>query len=287
MATDFFALVFSAKHCVFFLLAGAGLALLWQRKTGRPWRFGALAVAFLLLGGVAALVVPPLAGPLGLHPSPMCNLNKLIAFAWLKGRFPPVLVAGLAVMLFLSVIARKLFCGWVCPLGSCQELLHMIPGVKKLDNLPFRASNAVRGGLFLVFLVGLVCFGVITYDSFNGFEALHWKFAPGALAVGGVILVASLFYYRPYCYLVCPLGLATWLVEPLALLRVRVDKGACDGCGSCLQQVPCPALADLVAQRPGWTADCTSCGSCLQACPKGAVVFGARKKLPNAGSESR
>jgi len=280
MTPNFFSLVFSAKHIVFFLLAGAGLAMLVQRKTGKPWRFGALAASFLLLGGVAVLVVPSLSGPLGLHPSPMCNLNKLIAFAWLKGRFPPALVAGLAVMLFLSVIARKLFCGWVCPLGSGQELLYMIPGVKKLGNLPFRASNAVRVLLFLAFLVGLLCFGVITYDSFNGFEALHWKFAPGAIAVGSAILLASLFYYRPYCYLVCPLGLVTWLVEPLAILRVRVDKSACDGCKACLQQVPCPALAELVAHGSGWTADCCSCGLCLSTCPKGAVVFGAEKETP-------
>ncbi|MBI4678500.1 MAG: 4Fe-4S binding protein [Elusimicrobia bacterium] len=268
--------IFSPKHLVFFALAAAGLALAWRRRAGLGPRVAVLAASFILLGGVAGLLIPGLSGPLGMHPSPMCCLNKLIAFAWLKGRLAIPLAVGLGVMLALTVLFRKSFCGWACPLGSFQELLHMFPAQPKLANLPFRVTNGVRAALFAVFVVGLLGFGTITYDSFNGFESLHWALDGRGLAVLAVIAVASLVYFRPYCYLVCPIGLVTWAAEPLALLGVQKDEKACDGCKDCLSQVPCPSLDGIVAGATGWTADCTSCGRCLEACPKEALRLGAK-----------
>ncbi|MBI5623041.1 MAG: 4Fe-4S binding protein [Elusimicrobia bacterium] len=266
----------SAKHVVFLCLAAGGLALCLAGRVSRAARLTALAAAFVLLGGILGLLIPDLGQPLGMHPSPMCSLNKLLAFAWLKGRFALGLAVSLGVMILLSVLFRKSFCGWACPLGAFQELLHSVPGPAKLHNLPFPVSNWVRAGLMAAFVLGLLGFGVITYDSFNGFEALHWGWEPGATVTLGLILLASLFYFRPYCYLVCPIGLVTWALEPLSLIGVQKDGKACDGCLACVSKAACPSLEGIVKGEARWTPDCSSCGRCLESCPKGALKVGLR-----------
>ncbi|MFH1726105.1 MAG: 4Fe-4S binding protein [Elusimicrobiota bacterium] len=272
-----FTFLFSAKYLVFLVLAGAGVLLLTLRKSGKGSRAAVLAAAFLLLGGVAGLVFPVLARPLGLHPSPMCAVTKLIGVVWLRGFFPPPMVAALIAIVLLSLAGKKLFCGWACPLGAAQELLYLIPGIKKLKNIPFRITNSVRAVLMGVFLAALFAFGIITYDYFNGFEALHWQASLSAGAVALVIAAASLFYYRPYCYLVCPIGLLSWALERFSLLQVRLDKEACSDCKACLDAAPCPSLAPLMEGKTGWLPDCTSCGLCLKECPTEALRFGPPK----------
>ncbi|MFA6316529.1 MAG: 4Fe-4S binding protein [Elusimicrobiota bacterium] len=274
MIASVLGLALSPKHLVFAGLAGAGQVLCLLGRGRRLGRGVLLLAGFVLLGGIAGLIAPSLSGPLGMHPSPMCSLNKLIAFAWIKGRFALPLGVGLGVILLLSLLFRKSFCGWACPLGALQELLHAVPVPAKLKPFRFRITNGIRAGFMAAFFIGLAGFGVITYDSFNGFEALHWGFELGATAVLAVIALASLFYFRPYCYLVCPIGLVTWVLEPLALSGVKKDGRLCDGCGACLPDAPCPSLEGIVAGKSPWIADCVSCGWCLDACPKGALKTG-------------
>ncbi|MFH2203457.1 MAG: 4Fe-4S binding protein [Elusimicrobiota bacterium] len=267
-------LIFSVKHLVFFLLAALGIALLLTRRSKKPARITALIGSVLLLGGLGGLVIPELGRLLGMHPSPMCTLTKLMAFGWLQGKYPPPLIAGIGVIIVLSLIGKKLFCGWACPLGALQELVFMIPGVKKLKNLPFRITNAVRTALFAIFLIGLFFFGTITYDYFNGFEMFHWKPTTHLVALFLSILGASLFYYRPYCYLICPVGLLSWVLERFALLGVRLERGLCRDCSACLKLSPCPSIHGLLEGKSSWLADCTSCGICVAKCPKRALRFG-------------
>jgi polyferredoxin len=70
----------------------------------------------------------------------------------------------------------------------------------------------------------------------------------------GVVLIASLFVYRPYYYLICPVGLLTWLLEYLSIFRVRVDRNKCNDCGICISKSPCPSIKPILDSdivRPG------------------------------------
>jgi polyferredoxin len=273
--------LFSPRFLVFAGFALTGWLLL---RSGRLAQVGCLGRAlvlllcFFLLGGIAGLLVPALQAPLGLHPSPMCAIGRLLQVLVWKHQLAPFLALNLGVITALSLVGRKLFCGWACPLGALQELAYLVPAPLKLPALPFRFTNAVRIYFFAVFLAGLVAFEVYLYGGINAFELLHWDNDYAATTLGlGTLIAASWCYFRPYCHLVCPVGLFTWLLEPFAWQRLRVKEQHCRDCGTCLKHAPCAALDRLVAGERGLLPDCYSCGLCLNSCPRHALHFDGRR----------
>ena len=273
--------LFSLKFLLFAGFALTGMLLLRSGRLAQSGRLGralVLLLCFFLLGGIVGLLVPSLLNRLGMHPSPMCAIGRLLqVLAW-KHQIAPFLALNLGVITALSLLGRKLFCGWACPLGALQELAYLVPAPLKLSALPFRFTNTVRAYLFAVFLVGLIVFEVYVYGGINAFELLHWEndYATTALGLGTLGLV-SWFYFRPYCHLVCPVGLFTWLLEPFAWQRLRVEKQHCHDCGACLKRAPCAALEKIIAGEGGLQPDCYSCGLCLKSCPRHALHFDGRR----------
>jgi polyferredoxin len=124
----------------------------------------------------------------------------------------------------------------------------------------------------------LAIYGVYLYEGINAFELLHWELNYFGVSLGiGLLLLVSLFYYRPYCYLVCPIGLASWVLERFSFVGIRFHQDRCTSCHACLKASPCPALEPLIEGKKGWIADCTSCGLCMIPCPEKALTFGLKK----------
>jgi polyferredoxin len=243
------------------------------RKVKKQVRLAIMGVAFFLWGVVPALPLGDFARGMGLHPSPMCLIGRPLQFLAM-GRGVPLLFLSLIVFIaILSIIGTKLFCGWTCPIGALQEIAHAIPMPKKRKiRIPFGLSNTVRLAVFAVFIAVLFGFRVYLYDYINPFHFLHWDFALFGILVIGVVLVAALFIYRPFCYLLCPVGLLTWPLEQVALTKIRLTKSRCTDCMRCVREGPCPAVEPILRQkriRP----DCHACGECVRICPEGALSF--------------
>jgi polyferredoxin len=122
----------------------------------------------------------------------------------------------------------------------------------------------------LVFVIGKSI-----YDYFNPFEALHWGFELWGTATLLIVLVAAFFIFRPFCYLLCPIGLITWLLEHISLSRVEVDPDKCTECYECTDVAPCPAMIYIVDGKR-FRPDCHACGRCLNTCDEDAIKFVGR-----------
>lgn len=284
--------LFTGKYLLFLIMALVGLALLLGRWINLWVRVGMMAVAFVLFG--LELFYP-------LHPSPMCGIINLFMFKFLYGAFFAGFIALFLAIFIPSLIGRKLFCGWVCPLGALQDLINKIPHKFKYKQFNFTAFNTVRMGLLMLFVLAFFAVkdqitllaenvgGDITaeiwtafsafslYDSINFFELLHWNINATWIIMFVILVLASLILYRPFCYLICPIGALTWLVEKIAPGRVRVDHEACTLCMTCVDASPCPTIARLIDETTKAAPDCTSCGECLEACDQDAIKFGFRK----------
>ena len=192
----------------------------------------------------------------------------------------------------LGVLLGRFICGFLCPFGWLQELLHKIPS-KKLSTkklkpltylkyiilllavvlLPTLAVNDVGMGdpFFCKYicpqgvLEGAIPLSIANQNIRNALgELFTWK-----LAVLVIVVVLSIIVYRPFCKWLCPLGALYALFNRVSLFRMAVDKDKCISCGKCARV--CKMDVD-VTKTPNHT-ECIRCGKCVTACPTEAVRF--------------
>lgn len=203
--------------------------------------------------------------------------------------------------LFTGAILGRVVCGFLCPFGLVQDLLYKIPFFAKRKNMPGHKGLVwIKYVILALMVVILPMFAVNAYGisdpwfckylcpSGTLFGGIPLIAANDGLqqALGGlfiwkmsvllVILVWSLWVYRPFCKYLCPLGVIYGWFNPIALSRFQMDKEACIDCKKC--KAACPMDIPVYA-KPN-SAECIKCGKCLQACPTDCieVALWAKKK---------
>lgn len=255
------------------ILGFIGLILLMTNKVSKGIRVLAMVSIFFAFSIVAILPWGKFSEGMGLHPSPMCTIEKSFMFLQMGRAIPIVFLSIMAFILLMTLVANKLFCGWNCPIGAVQEIIYNIPLPKKYKvKWPFKITNTIRTTIFIIFLLLLFTTGTSLYAYLNPFEFLHWRLEAAVIPAFLMTFIAALFIYRPFCYLACPMGLVSWCVEHVSFIKVRLDKNACTDCMKCVKESPCPtvqAILDGKRSRP----DCHACGVCMQVCPEQALRF--------------
>ena len=199
----------------------------------------------------------------GLYPDPWIKLTAFIFF------------------IAMAIIANKLICGWACPYGALQELLYSLPlfkNAKKDFKIPFIITNTIRIGLFLLMI--FLLFGIIgnnkgfvLYHDLNPFNLFDLRFGSAGIILTIIITIAMSFVlYRPFCRVICPFGLFSWLAERISIFRVRIDREKCTTCGHCIAACPLGAAEDMVLGKK-MPEDCFSCARCLNKCPVDAIRY--------------
>jgi polyferredoxin len=226
---------------------------------------------------------------LGSDPSPMGTVKDAIVLLGSKHViFPPRLIA-FSAFLVMVVLANKFICAWGCQFGTLQDAIFRLnrdakdrKGVLRQVKAPFVVSNVVR----VLFFVALIASAFIwatdivePIDPFKIFKPKVLGFAGGAFA--GLILVLSLFVYRPWCHFFCPFGLVGWLAEKLSVFKIHVDYDKCIACKACAKACPSTVMGAIL-ESDRIVPDCFSCGVCIETCPVEAISFtsGKRKKPP-------
>jgi polyferredoxin len=254
----------SIKYILGGFVALSGLIILKTIKINQNRRKFIMCFVFVLFG---VLVIMN-------KPSPLPSLVDVIT-SLITGSIIPIKKFTMLIFISgLSIIGSKLFCGWVCPFGALQEIVNNIPVPFKIK-LSFNITNIIRISLFIISLIMVLRVGsdLYTYRNIlNPFELFAWKFEFVLAILIGLVLIVSIFVYRPFCYLICPVGLMTWLLQYMSIFRVRVNRNKCNNCNKCISKSPCPAIKSIL-NRDIVRPDCYSCGICIEACPKDALKF--------------
>ncbi len=69
----------------------------------------------------------------------------------INGGINPQQAVKIVLILGTSLVAGRLFCGYICPLGAAQEFVSKL--VKKQVHIDVKISEKVRAGLFAAFIV--------------------------------------------------------------------------------------------------------------------------------------
>ncbi|MDY6843305.1 MAG: 4Fe-4S binding protein [Thermodesulfobacteriota bacterium] len=217
---------------------------------------------------------------MGKSPNPMEGVVKV--FKSMVGLYPDPLLKGVAFLFFmlLAVAGNKMVCGWACPFGSLQELIYSIPMFSQIKQRrpPFIVTNILRILIFLamvLFLFGIVGGrkGTVIYHYINPFNLFNLDFETVSIVLTvAVTLFVSFVFYRPFCQLLCPFGLVSWIVERFSLCKVHIDMQKCTHCSACIRSCPLQAAQDRMKAKE-FPADCFSCGRCLNVCPVDAIRY--------------
>ena len=195
-------------------------------------------------------------------------------------------------LILLGVLLGRFICGFLCPFGWFQELLHKIP-TKKISTKKLKPLTYIKYAvlLFMVILmpmliandVGMgdpffckylcpqgVLEGAIPLAAVNsGIRAALGALFSWKLGILITVIVLSVLFYRPFCKWLCPLGAFYALLNKVSLFGMKVDKHKCVSCGKCAKA--CKMDVD-VTKAPDHT-ECIRCGMCVRACPTKAVSF--------------
>lgn len=195
-------------------------------------------------------------------------------------------------LILLGVLLGRFVCGFLCPFGWLQELLHKIPG-KKFSTKKLKPLTYIK---YVVLLFAVVLLPVLVVNDVGMGDPFFCKYIcpqgvlegaiPLAIANAGIrsalghlftwklavliaVVLLSVLFYRPFCKWICPLGAFYALMNRVSLLGIRVDACKCVSCGKCSKV--CQMDVDVV--RAPNHAECIRCGKCIGACPVDAISY--------------
>ena len=198
------------------------------------------------------------------------------------------LVLSVAVLV-LALAGRGFFCGWLCPLGTIQEMVHAA-GRAVTDRVPAtttatsqldarragtgrwrQTDRVLRWGRWLVLawaIIGAAVTGTMVFREADPWIALL-SVAEFELSLAFVVLIATLvlalFIERPFCRYACPLGAVQSLAGKLSPIAVQRDASACLDCDLCNKA--CPMAIPVNTRTRVTDTSCTGCLECVGACP--------------------
>ncbi|MCU7892951.1 MAG: 4Fe-4S binding protein [Candidatus Thiodiazotropha sp. (ex Ustalcina ferruginea)] len=224
----------------------------------------------------------------------------------MMGIMPTLITLGTFLIFF--VVLNKAFCGWVCPVGTFQEVMQLIGqklGLQRHESLPkklvFRL-RPVKWFMLLVLVFGLPLLtgiGMLNHDMGDPFCRICPSRILTTLATGetsqltvdtantttlvfsvlgdflfGLMIALALTVRQPFCR-ICPMLALHAVFRKLGLLRlIKNATPRCDRCGLCAKACPMDIqeMHTDMQHRNVTFEDCTLCGRCVEFCPDKDVL---------------
>ncbi len=200
----------------------------------------------------------------------------------------------LGILLLFGVILGRTVCGWLCPFGLVQELLHRIPTPKIRKSAITRALSWLKYIILAVFVLAIpllyslyrqlplpafckyICpagtlegaIGHLAHPANASFFSMLGVLFTRKFVIMLVIGLSCVFCYRSFCRFICPLGAIYGLFNRFNVIGVKVDDSRCTRCGACSRH----CLMDV---RQAGDRECIHCGKCVNVCSQGAISLKA------------
>ena len=195
-------------------------------------------------------------------------------------------------LILLGVTLGRFICGFLCPFGWFQDLLHKIPG-KKFSTARLKPLRYLKYIILVVFVILLPMFATNSIGMGDPFFCKY--ICPQGVLEGAIplsignaairsalgklfsfkfgilitVVVLSILFYRPFCKWICPLGAIYSLFNKVSFLHITIENSKCVGCNQCSRA----CKMDIDVCRTPNHPECIRCGACIKACPKDAIHY--------------
>ncbi|MCX7876897.1 MAG: 4Fe-4S binding protein [Melioribacteraceae bacterium] len=184
----------------------------------------------------------------------------------------------------VSLLFRKSFCSWLCPVGFISELVgdfgdkiakklfkRRIKIWKYLDYF-FRSLKYLLLAFFAfsIFSMSQLALAYFLGGDYNIMAdvKMYYFFAnisQTALIVIGVLFLLSIIYRNFWCRYLCPYGALLGLLGFLSPTKIKRNTSTCIDCSLCAKACPSFIKVDKVITVN--SDECTSCLNCVDVCP--------------------
>jgi len=206
---------------------------------------------------------------------------KYFLFTGIVEPIHPAAFVMFVAVLAVSLLLKKGFCGWICPIGTLSQYFWMAG--RRLFNRNFRMANyadtALRSLKYILMALFLLLIGVamkpnmmvlffmtdyyVTADvmTMNVFTEMTTLTMWVLIFLG----VFSLFYKNFWCRYLCPYGALLGILSRFGPVKITRNEGKCIHCRSCTRA--CPSLVDVEQREVVNSPECFGCLTCVSSCP--------------------
>ena len=200
----------------------------------------------------------------------------------LTGHVPAIHPAAMFLFMafvLMSILLKKAFCSWLCPVGTFSEYLWRLGRriLRRNAVFPKWLDIPLRGLKYLLLAFFAYIIGAMSAEAIQGFMSTPYglvadvkmlNFFRFMSSTAAVILVAlvllSMLVQNFWCRYLCPYGALMGLVSLLSPAKIRRDADACIDCGKCARACPAGLPVDRLVQIR--SVECTACMECVAAC---------------------
>jgi len=219
-----------------------------------------------------------------------------------------VSLIGAGAILAACIIVPRLFCGYVCPLGTLIDAFDLIIR-RPLRKLRLKRINRLAHTRYYVLAALLVsaAMGALISGFFSPIPLLTrglmltaarlelgWRrnwgmltplgiWAYVSIALFAAVFILGILAPRFWCRYVCPAGAMFSLAGFLRVFERRINR-SCNHCDRCRRACPFDAISPDHATRP---LDCAFCRTCASVCPGGAIEYAWRFRQREAAASDK
>lgn len=235
-----------------------------------------------------------------LEMDPLVALGTVLStHAWYK-----TMLWGL-VILILTFLLGRVFCGWICPFGTLNQFVGWLGSRRrsvkeKIAHNRYHKGQVIKYFLLIAFLVmaglpvghsvslqtGLLDPIPLIHRSFNtvvipvvdllvGALWVKPRYYEGAWVISVIFFTAlfmNLIIPRFYCRFICPLGALLGICSRYSLWRIGRSEAACSACNRC--ECSCEGACNPAGKVR--IPECVLCLNCLYTCDSGVVGYSTR-----------
>ncbi|RLG83438.1 MAG: hypothetical protein DRO18_07900 [Thermoprotei archaeon] len=191
---------------------------------------------------------------------------------------PFVYMVMIAIAIVSSLILKRGWCGWICPLGFIQDVLSKVYGKVKVKFSIDRILKYIKYVILAILVIAVAstltpylcinCFIVPITMSIYSQSLPTITYLQVLLTIGLIMVLLSILIPRFFCRYICPAGALLELISKISLFKLR--RGSkCMNCKICVALSKCP----MNLKEVGGT-DCISCFKCVGSCPFKAIELG-------------